>query len=256
MAALSVEIAAKRFPALGSAPARLVLDRVRLEVGPAETVAIIGPSGCGKTTLLNLIAGLDRDFEGRVETAPGAKLAYVFQEPRLLPWRTLEENLALVLPEEPETGARIARALAEVGLEGHAAVYASRLSLGMARRAALARAFAVEPSLLLLDEPFVSLDEPTAQRLRLLLLALLERHGTAALFVTHHLTEAIMLAQRLVFLGAAPARIVAEREVALSDAARRDPLAVETFRQRLLAEDRALTALLAAPGEAASELVA
>ncbi|HEX8375359.1 MAG TPA: ATP-binding cassette domain-containing protein, partial [Geminicoccaceae bacterium] len=100
MAALNVEIEAKRFPALGSAPARLVLDRVRLEVGRTETVAIIGPSGCGKTTLLNMIAGLDRDFEGQIEAAPGAKLAYVFQEPRLLPWRTLEENLALVLPDD------------------------------------------------------------------------------------------------------------------------------------------------------------
>ena len=256
--ALAVEIAAKRFPALGSAPARLVLDRERLEVGPAETVAIIGPSGCGKSTLLGIIAGLDRDFDGRVKAAPGGRLAYVFQEPRLLPWRTVAQNLALVLPEAPDTAARVDRALAEVGLRPSAGHYASRLSLGMARRAALARAFVVEPTLLLLDEPFVSLDEPTAQRLRLLLLALLERHGTAALFVTHHLTEAIMLAQRLVFLGAAPARIVAEREVALSDAARRDPLAVETFRQRLLAEDRALTALLAAPGDAAAvaELVA
>jgi NitT/TauT family transport system ATP-binding protein len=84
---------------------------------------------------------------------------------------------------------------------------------------------------------------------------LLKRHGTAALFVTHHLTEAIMLAQRLVFLGASPARIVAEREVTLTDAARRDPLAVETFRQRLLAEDKALTALLA-PGDATAGLAA
>ena len=237
------------------------LAGVDLAIRPSEIVALIGGSGCGKTTLLRLVAGLDRASEGEIEldgdriAEPHPAVGVVFQEPRLLPWRTLEENLALVLPEDPGTGARIARALAEVGLEGHAAVYASRLSLGMARRAALARAFAVEPSLLLLDEPFVSLDEPTAQRLRLLLLALLERHGTAALFVTHHLTEAIMLAQRLVFLEASPARIVAEREVTLADATRRDPLAVETFRQRLLAEDKALTTLLA-PGDATAGLAA
>ena len=97
MAALSVVVRTKRFAALARAPERPVLDRVRLELAPAETVAIIGPSGCGKTTLLNLIAGLDRDFEGEVRTAEGTRLAYVFQEPRLLPWRTVAQNLALVL---------------------------------------------------------------------------------------------------------------------------------------------------------------
>lgn len=245
MAALTVDIEAKAFPPLGRAPAREVLDRVRFEVGPGETVAIIGPSGCGKTTLLNLIAGLDRDFAGRIKGTSGARLAYVFQEPRLLPWRTVAQNLALVLPEALETRARISRALTEVGLEASADVYASRLSLGMARRAALARAFVVEPSLLLLDEPFVSLDEPTAYRLRLLLLDLLERRRTAALFVTHNLPEAIMLAHRLVFLGGSPARLLADRRVRLDAAARRDPLAVEAFRQRLLAEDRVIDRLLA-----------
>jgi NitT/TauT family transport system ATP-binding protein len=244
MAALKVDIETKAFPALGRAPVREVLDRVRLEVAAGETVAIIGPSGCGKTTLLNLIAGLDRGFTGRIERGPDTRLAYVFQEPRLLPWRTVSQNLALVLPEAPETRTRILRVLAEVGLEGAAEVFASRLSLGMARRAALARAFVVEPSLLLLDEPFVSLDESTAHRLRLLLLDLLERHRTAALFVTHHLPEAIMVAHRLVFLGGSPARILAERRIRLDAAARRDPLAVESWRQRLLAEDRVIDRLL------------
>ncbi len=244
MAALTVHIEGKTFPAVGRAPAREVLDRIQLEVATGETVALIGPSGCGKTTLLNLIAGLDRGFAGRIERGPDIRLAYVFQEPRLLPWRTVAQNLALVLPEAPDTRGRIVRALAEVGLEGSAELYASRLSLGMARRVALARAFVVKPSLLLLDEPFVSLDEPTAHRLRLLLLDLLERHRAAALFVTHHLPEAIMLAHRLVFLGGSPARILVDRRLRLDAAARRDPLAVEAFRQRLLAEDRVIDRLL------------
>lgn len=252
-AVLDAEVRAKRFPALAGAAERAVLGALRLAVAEAETVALIGPSGCGKTTLLNLVAGLDRDFEGRVETRPGTRLAYVFQEPRLLPWRTVAQNLALVLPAAQETPARIARALAEVGLDGSAELYASRLSLGMARRAALARAFAVEPSLLLLDEPFVSLDELTAQRLRLLLAALLARHRTAALFVTHHLTEAVMLAHRLVVLGGSPARIVAELPVPLTARARQDPLAVETFRQRLLRGDAALAALLGQPAAAPAD---
>ena len=190
------------------------------------------------------MAGLIGGGAARVELAPGTRLAYVFQEPRLLPWRTVEDNLRLVLPERPEPAARIATALAEVGLAGHAAVFASRLSLGMARRAALARAFVIEPSLLLLDEPFVSLDEPTAQRLRLLLLDLLDRHGATALFVTHSLHEAIMLADRLLFLSPAPGGLLGLHDVKLAAAERRQPQPVEEFRLRLLAENPQLARLL------------
>ena len=244
MAALSLELREHRFPAVGSAPAKVTLANVRLKVEPGRRLAIIGPSGCGKTTLLNIVAGLVTGLEGRLELAPGTRLGYVFQEPRLLPWRTVADNLRLVLPEAPDPTVRIAAALAEVELEAAAGVFASRLSLGMARRVALARAFAVEPSLLLLDEPFVSLDEPTAYRLRLLLLELLERHGATALFVTHSLTEAIMLADRLIFLTASPGQVLSVREVPLSRAERRQPASVEAFRQRLVAADRRLAELL------------
>jgi NitT/TauT family transport system ATP-binding protein len=235
MASLSVVVRRKRFPPVGAASARAVLGDVRLEVEPGESVAITGPSGCGKTTLLNLIAGLDTEFEGEIVRAPGSRLGYVFQEPRLLPWRTVAENLALVLPEGMAAWTRIERVLTEVELTGSADVYASRLSLGMARRVAIARAFVVEPSLLLLDEPFVSLDEPTAQRLRLLLLALLDRYpATAMIFVTHHLSEAIMLARRLIVLDGSPARISADLQVPLGPDERRDAEAVEAFRRRQL----------------------
>lgn len=247
MAALSLEVREKWFPAVGDAPAKLVLADVRLTVEAGRRVAIIGPSGCGKTTLLNIVAGLDRDFTGSVATAAGTRLAYVFQEPRLLPWRTVEDNLALVLDRGEDAKAAIEAVLAEVGLEAAGQVYASRLSLGMARRVALARAFVVRPSLLLLDEPFVSLDEPTAQRLRLLLLDLLDRYGTTALFVTHALSEAITMADRLLFLSAVPGRVVAVCPVPLRAEERRRPLAVEAFRARLLAENRELAALLLPP---------
>lgn len=243
MAALSIDVRAKRFPALGAAPAKLVLEHVRLDLEPGERVAIIGPSGCGKTTLLNIVAGLDPYFEGRIDHA-GGRLAYVFQEPRLLAWRTVAQNLDLVLDGEPDAAARIRSALAEVGLEQAADVYASRLSLGMARRAALARAFVVRPDLLLLDEPFVSLDEPTAQRLRLLLLDLLARHRTTTLFVTHSLHEAIMVADRLLFLSASPAQVMGIRNVPLGAAERRQATVIEAFRERLLAQDRQIAELL------------
>ena len=244
MAALTLELREQRFPAVGDAPPKLALANVDLVVQQGERLAIIGPSGCGKTTLLNIVAGLVTGFTGRLELAPGTRLGYVFQEPRLLPWRTVADNLRLVLPEDGDTAARIAAALAEVELEGAAEVYASRLSLGMARRAALARAFAVRPSLLLLDEPFVSLDEPTAHRLRLLLLELLERHGATALFVTHSLSEAIMLADRLLFLTASPGQLLDVRDVPLGRAERRQPARVEAVRQRLVDGDRRLAELL------------
>ena len=244
MAALSLDVDEKWFPALGEAPAKLVLRGVRLAIRPGERVALIGPSGCGKTTLLNIVAGLDRRFSGRIVRDEASRLAYVFQEPRLLPWRTVEQNLAFVLEGVPDVAARIASVLNEVGLGAARHVYASRLSLGMARRAAIARAFVVEPGLLLLDEPFVSLDELTAQRLRLLLLELLDRHRTTALFVTHALAEAVMIADRLVFLATAPAEIVAVHEVPLTAAERRQPAAVASFRERLVEADRQLAALV------------
>ena len=224
MAALSLDLRGFSFPAVGRAPARPVLGSLRLTVESGVRLGIIGPSGCGKTTLLNIVAGLIGGIAGRVELGPGTRLAYVFQEPRLLPWRTVLDNLRLVLPERPDPAARIATALAEVGLAGHTSVFASRLSLGMARRAALARAFVIEPSLLLLD--------------------LLDRHGATALFVTHSLHEAIMLADRLLFLSPAPGGLLGLHDVKLAAAERRQPQPVEDFRLRLLAGNPQLARLL------------
>jgi NitT/TauT family transport system ATP-binding protein len=242
-AVLRVAIDGKRFPALGEAPPRHVLGPLRLTLRAHEVLVVTGPSGCGKTTLLNLVAGLDEELEGRIERPGTGRLAYVFQEPRLLPWRTVAQNLALVLPATPDRAARIAKALAEVGLAEAATTYASRLSLGMARRVALARAFVVEPDLLLLDEPFASLDRATAQRLRLLLLDLLEARRAAALFVTHDLEEAVMLGHRLVVLTASPASVAAELPIALAPAARRDEAAVAARTAELRAALRDLGSL-------------
>lgn len=242
-AVLRVALTGKRFPALGAAPPRPVLGALSLTLHAHEVLVVTGPSGCGKTTLLNLVAGLDPDFAGHIERPGQGRLAYVFQEPRLLPWRTVAQNLALVLPAGPPRAARIARVLDEVGLAEAATTYASRLSLGMARRVALARAFVVEPDLLLLDEPFASLDRATAQRLRLLLLDLLENRRAAALFVTHDLEEAVLLGHRLVVLTASPATVAAELPIALDPALRRDEAAVAARTAELRAELRVRGAL-------------
>lgn len=182
--------------------------KLRLEAGSFG--ALIGPSGCGKTTILKIAAGLDPDFRGRVRVPGSGRLGIVFQEPRLLPWRTVDQNIRFALPAH-EAGADLKEMIEILGLGSHLAQYPGELSLGLARRAAIARAFAARPDFLLLDEPFVSLDETVATRLRNELVALTTRTKVTTLFVTHDLAEAIQLADRLFFLSDRPARIIAEK---------------------------------------------
>jgi NitT/TauT family transport system ATP-binding protein len=231
---LEARIASKRFPPVGEGPGKLVVRDFRLDVPEHGFIALFGPSGCGKTTILNILAGLDRDFEGAVKRRDDEGLAYVFQEPRLLPWLTVEDNLRLVLKGGTEDEALIDRWLAEMGLADVRRVYANRLSLGMARRVALARAFIIRPSLLLMDEPFVSLDEPTALRLQHLLLDTLNHHPAAVVFVTHSLREALTLADRITFLSEAPTRVLRTVEVPLSAEERRDEAAIERMRLAMM----------------------
>jgi NitT/TauT family transport system ATP-binding protein len=143
------------------------LGKVAFTVAPGEFVCLTGPSGCGKTTTLKLI-GLETNFEGTIGR-PEGRMAAVFQEPRLLPWRSVEDNVRLAMPLELAS-ASFSDLFEALGLAGAEKLFPGELSLGMARRVALARAFALKPSLLLLDEPFVSLDEATAERLRRLLM--------------------------------------------------------------------------------------
>jgi NitT/TauT family transport system ATP-binding protein len=233
---LRIRVRQKRFPAVGDAPPKLVIENLSLDVPPNGFTALFGPSGCGKSTLLNLVAGLDPDFDGEVSLPEPARIAYVFQEPRLLPWLTVEDNLELVLADDPESDAKIETWLAEMGLADVRAVFPTRLSLGMARRVALARAFIIEPTLLLMDEPFVSLDEPTAERLRHVLLETLRAHPATVLFVTHNLREAITLADRIALLGPAPTRVLREIEVPIPRERRFDPAAIEACRAALAEE--------------------
>src|SRR5215468_3744335 len=171
-----------------------VLGELSIALDKGQVAALVGPSGCGKTTLLRIVTGHDRDFEGTVSLPVNCKLGVVFQEPRLLPWRTVEENIRLIAPQ---ASAQSLKALfATLGLAEHRQHYPGALSLGQARRVALARAFAIEPDLLILDEPFVSLDAALADRLRGELTELVFRRPVTTLIVTHNIEEAIAHADR------------------------------------------------------------
>lgn len=240
MNALTLDIRRKVYRAHPGAPARLILEGLKLDVRRGEMLCLLGPSGCGKTTLLNMIAGLDRDFEGRIDIRDETdqRLAYMFQTPRLLPWRTVLENVVLACGDAPGAVESSRKVLAEVGLAGFENAWPGQLSLGMQRRAALARAFAARPTILLLDEPFVSLDEPAAEKLRALLIALLGEHPATVLFVTHDLREALLVSDRLILLSSPPARVIRDMPCPLPPAQRSDPVALESRRAAILRDMR------------------
>jgi ABC-type nitrate/sulfonate/bicarbonate transport system ATPase subunit len=174
--------------------------------------ALVGPSGSGKTTLLRIITGLDTDYTGMVRLPDHGRLGMVFQEPRLLPWRTVDQNVRLGAPAA--TDAELSALFGVLGLAAHRRHFPGELSLGQARRVALARAFAVKPDLLVLDEPFVSLDAALAKHLQDELAALVTSRRVTTLIVTHSMEEAIGLADRLFLLSPSPGHVVAEVPIA------------------------------------------
>jgi NitT/TauT family transport system ATP-binding protein len=210
-----------------NAPALPVLDRIDLTIPNGGIVALIGPNGCGKSTLLRVIAGLLRPVTGAAlldETpidGPDPRIGLIFQEPRLLPWRSAADNITYPLelagwPAE-RRATRLAALATLVGLDP--AVNAARpaeLSGGTRQRVALARALALEPAVLLLDEPFSALDALTRERFDLELLRLWDRAATTIVMVTHSIPEAIMVADRVVVLSRRPGRVVADIPVELA----------------------------------------
>jgi NitT/TauT family transport system ATP-binding protein len=210
---------------------------VAFTVEDGAFVSIIGPSGCGKSTTLNIIAGLVSPSLGTVELAGRAvgaaerqrtPVGYVFQQPRLLNWLTVRQNVefALEAGDVPrrEWPARVERALRLVGLADYAATFPLRLSGGQQQRVAIARALATEPEVVLMDEPFSHLDEITSSRLRAELMEIWARTGTTILFVTHDISEAALLSDRVIVLGRG-GRVLAEQ-------------AIDVARPRAGAEDR------------------
>ena len=191
---IRVDIISKIF---GASP---VLGPMSFVIEPGETLALVGPSGIGKSTLLRILAGIDTDFEGKVERPE--ELAFVFQEPTLLPWRSVLKNLLIPHPHLDLERAR--EILARVQLAGKEDLFPGQLSLGQQRRLSLARAFASVPKLLVMDEPFVSLDRATSETMLQLTESLIRDHRPATLIVTHDLSEADRLATRVLALHATP----------------------------------------------------
>ncbi|EFO33680.1 aliphatic sulfonates import ATP-binding protein SsuB [Roseibium sp. TrichSKD4] len=193
---ISVDLKSKSF---GSVQ---ILGEIKLSVSAGECVALLGPSGIGKTTLLRIMSGLDSDFAGHL-TKPN-RIAMVFQEPTLLNWRTVLQNLTLVTGISTD---KARNALSEVGLAGKEALYPLQLSLGQRRRLSLARAFVTDPDFLIMDEPFVSLDAERIEEMMELTQKLLNKRKIASLFVTHSQEEASMLATRIQHLRGSPATL-------------------------------------------------
>src|SRR3990167_1228871 len=175
-----------------------ILQDIRFSLKSGEFISIIGPSGCRKTTLLRLISSLDNDFEGSIDIDRDT-IGMMFQEPRLLPWLTVRENIAVV--DKVGDQEEVLKLVRMVGLEHPLNTYPKNLSGGMARRVSLVRAFINRPKLILLDEPFVSLDRPTSLALQNDLMLFCKSFNPAVILVTHDLDEAISLSQKILFLG-------------------------------------------------------
>jgi NitT/TauT family transport system ATP-binding protein len=255
---ISVDDAVKQFDG-----GVLAVDHVSFKARPGEFVSIVGPSGCGKSTLLRLIAGLlpltggGISVNGRGVTEPRQDVALMFQRPTLLPWRTALEN-ALLPPKlgkglSKESEQQAYELLDLVGLKGFEHTYPRHLSGGMQQRVALARLLMVGVDVLLLDEPFAAVDQLTRERLNLELLRVHERMSATALLVTHNITEAILLADRVIVMTARPGRIADIIDVPFERPREQEMIADPEFQQLVL---RAYSGLQISPEPTEEEVAA
>jgi NitT/TauT family transport system ATP-binding protein len=221
-----------------------------LTFAPGTTTALVGPSGCGKSTLLRMIAGLDQPSDGTIriggqtpaEVTRAGALAVAFQDPSLLPWRTVAGNVALArrLARQPPDPQAVARLIDMVGLKGFENRRPAELSGGMRQRAAIARCLVTDPTVLLLDEPFGAVDELTRRRLNIELPPLWATRGTTTILVTHSVTEAVLLSDRVIVLSPRPARVIADIPVLLARPRDAAQIETEAFRGAMAAVTAAL----------------
>ena len=215
------------------------IKKLKVNIPKGEFCTIIGPSGCGKTTLLNLVAGLDTDMHGEIlfgnkKKVEQIRTAYMFQTPRLLPWLNVLENVKVVLKKDQKSNKRAEEILSIMGLKNFLNYYPNQLSGGMQRRVALARSFSSQPELFLLDEPFVSLDDQMANKLRDMLLKQWTNEPTTIIFVTHDLREAIYLSDRIIFLSKPPSRVILDTRVDIRRPRNLDNKEIEIYRKNIL----------------------
>ena len=207
----------------------VVLRDIDLTIATGQVVALLGRSGVGKSTLLRIALGLDRTFQGRLYTPPG-RVGVMFQDPRLLPWLTVADNLRLVMPNRDATASRINDLLELAEIPGIANHLPSELSIGMARRVALARAFSVEPTLLVLDEPFASLDHQLSAALAEKVAIFARQTGSIVVIATHEIDHALAIADRICVLAGYPATLA----INIAVPPKGDAYAIDTLRSELL----------------------
>jgi len=231
---ISVE---KRYPS-----GHLAVSGIDLGVAEHEIVAVIGPSGCGKSTILRLIAGLEAPTSGTTRVAghdvhgPDQSVGIVFQQPRLMPWLSVERNVAFGLGSGHETSPEVAEVIARVGLTAFAKALPRELSGGMAQRVAIARALVTRPPVLLLDEPFSALDAFTRIDLQAHLLEVWDWYRPTTFLVTHDIDEALILADRVIVLGGSPGAIKADITVDLDRPRSRTDTAFHRLQDRAMSE--------------------
>ena len=235
---INIEIKKKIFPlkTQNKQSQNLIFKNLNFTIKKGQFISFFGPSGCGKTTLLNIISGLDKDFDGSVQTykdATNSNISYMFQAPRLFPWLTAIENIKYPIKKRKNCEKIAFELIKKIGLEKYKNQYPNKLSGGMQRRIALARAFAPNPDILLLDEPFISIDKKVSNLLRKLLVKLWKKNKPIIIFVTHDLDEAIELADRICFLSNLPSKILLDYEINLRRPRNQDSKNFKTLKRLL-----------------------